>query len=432
MKMRAMAGKTVSKTISLSAALIVLMTSFILLSAVPVSATPGFPHQFYGSVTVNGKSAPDNNVLTAAVGGDEYITVTTGGMYGIYPNSFFVKDPDSNRNGDTIQFLLGGKPVGTYTFESTGYTKLDFSTTTTCGDGYCLGDESCSSCSSDCGVCTDPPVITVISPESGKEYNDPKISLDVFADQDILVWMYSLNGADMITFSPNITLTAIEGINSVTVIGISQINFMSGTNTVSFTVDLGEYCGDGTCNNGETCSSCQADCGACPPSNPDTGSSGSSGGSSGGGGGGAAPSGGSGDCEEDWICTEWSSCSEDGTQFRSCVDNNNCGTNTDEPDEEKTCTFSPQQKPAVCTVGARVCLNDDLMDCPDGTYWNLVQSCEFGCDAKAKACKNADGTVQGQSIDLVGMLIGNTTAMYGLLVIVLIILGGTVYVKKIR
>jgi hypothetical protein len=25
------------------------------------------------------------------------------------------------------------------------------------------------------------------------------------------------------------------------------------------------YCGDGSCNNGETCSSCSADCGACPP-----------------------------------------------------------------------------------------------------------------------------------------------------------------------
>ena len=28
-----------------------------------------------------------------------------------------------------------------------------------------------------------------------------------------------------------------------------------------------EYCGDGICNNGETCSSCSADCGTCPPAN---------------------------------------------------------------------------------------------------------------------------------------------------------------------
>lgn len=38
------------------------------------------------------------------------------------------------------------------------------------------------------------------------------------------------------------------------------------------------YCGDGTCNNGENCSTCSADCGACPPS-----------GGGGGGGGGAPP-----------------------------------------------------------------------------------------------------------------------------------------------
>jgi hypothetical protein len=40
------------------------------------------------------------------------------------------------------------------------------------------------------------------------------------------------------------------------------------------------YCGDGTCNNGETCTTCSGDCGACPSS----GGGGSSGGGSSGGG----------------------------------------------------------------------------------------------------------------------------------------------------
>jgi uncharacterized membrane protein YgcG len=44
-------------------------------------------------------------------------------------------------------------------------------------------------------------------------------------------------------------------------------------------------CGDGICNNGETCSSCSQDCGACPPSG-----GGSSGGGGGGGGGGSSSS----------------------------------------------------------------------------------------------------------------------------------------------
>jgi hypothetical protein len=45
----------------------------------------------------------------------------------------------------------------------------------------------------------------------------------------------------------------------------------------------GEYCGDSSCNNGETCSSCVGDCGVCSSSPPATG-----GGSGGGGGGGGS------------------------------------------------------------------------------------------------------------------------------------------------
>ena len=32
-----------------------------------------------------------------------------------------------------------------------------------------------------------------------------------------------------------------------------------------------QWCGDGSCNNGEDCSSCESDCGACPPSGPSCG-----------------------------------------------------------------------------------------------------------------------------------------------------------------
>jgi hypothetical protein len=39
----------------------------------------------------------------------------------------------------------------------------------------------------------------------------------------------------------------------------------------------GEYCGDTTCNNGETCSSCPIDCGVCLPNNGGTGGSGGGG-----------------------------------------------------------------------------------------------------------------------------------------------------------
>ena len=140
-----------------------------------VSAVPGIPHQFYGDVIVNGKPVPDNIVIVAEVEGDEYITVTKDGKYGYSPNIFYVEDPEGKRAGKLIEFYMGGMLVDSYNFEKNGYTNLDFSVMTTCGDSYCLGDETCSSCSADCGVCTGPAVIAIHSPEN-KVYDTLKVS----------------------------------------------------------------------------------------------------------------------------------------------------------------------------------------------------------------------------------------------------------------
>ncbi|MBT3583228.1 hypothetical protein HN777_02625 [Candidatus Woesearchaeota archaeon] len=74
-------------------------------------------------------------------------------------------------------------------------------------------------------------------------------------------------------------------------------------------------CGDGTCDDGESCSSCEADCGACSNS----------------GGGGGSSSGGTpfiniplnGTCQANVTCTDWVDCA-DGFQTRTCTDNNEC------------------------------------------------------------------------------------------------------------
>lgn len=76
------------------------------------------------------------------------------------------------------------------------------------------------------------------------------------------------------------------------------------------------YCGDGVCNNGESCSSCSVDCGNCQTNIPpeDSGSSGgdSSSGSS------------KKTCLTDWNCTEWQNCINN-KQIRTCVKiNKNC------------------------------------------------------------------------------------------------------------
>jgi hypothetical protein len=128
------------------------------------------------------------------------------------------------------------------------------------------------------------------------------------------------------------------------------------------------YCGDKTCNNQETCSSCSRDCGPCNREDDDTGDD-------------------SGDdddngptkryqcsdyldndldglidypndpdctsqsdnnetdseqlvgpenCIENWQCTAWSECINN-TQTQDCTDTNNCNTTTNKPDTIRTC-----------------------------------------------------------------------------------------------
>ena len=100
-------------------------------------------------------------------------------------------------------------------------------------------------------------------------------------------------------------------------------------------ISTGPYCGDGSCNNGESCSSCETDCGSCSSSS--SSSSSSSGG--GGGGGGSSSSSSSSteeNCTESWSCTSWSDC-ESGAETRTCTDSNSCGTEESKPDETQDC-----------------------------------------------------------------------------------------------
>lgn len=91
------------------------------------------------------------------------------------------------------------------------------------------------------------------------------------------------------------------------------------------------FCGDGECNNGETCSSCSVDCGSCTTSR----------GSSGGGSSSTRETivltgNSSSECVESWDCTEWSECAN-GKQSRTCTDKNDCGTEKEKPLEEQNC-----------------------------------------------------------------------------------------------
>ena len=89
---------------------------------------------------------------------------------------------------------------------------------------------------------------------------------------------YSLNGAANASMDGNGTVfgkgfTAIQGGNTATVSCNDTMNNWNAS-SIAFTVTIAAYCGDGTCNGAETCSSCSTDCGVC-----------STGGTTGGGGG---------------------------------------------------------------------------------------------------------------------------------------------------
>jgi len=82
-------------------------------------------------------------------------------------------------------------------------------------------------------------------------------------------------------------------------------------------------CGDGTCDTGETCSSCPADCGVCV----------SDGGTGGGG------------CTYDWVCSDWypQPCSIDEVQQRVCVNRGTCSGTESMPNDTRECIYIPSE-----------------------------------------------------------------------------------------
>lgn len=177
------------------------------------------------------------------------------------------------------------------------------------------------------------------------------------------------------------------------------------------------YCGDGTCSPeiGEICSSCQADCGTCT----------STGGYTPPGGGAYIPS-----CYENWTCSAWSICSQDGSQVRVCNDANTCGTEREKPAETQTCTYTPPQLPAVCNPGVKVCAGDDLMECSEGNNWVRVETCEHGCSVdKCVIDISPDGSEgTGETgTGMVGYFIDNPATLYGMIILIIVIVAAGAY-----
>ena len=56
-------------------------------------------------------------------------------------------------------------------------------------------------------------------------------------------------------------------------------------------------------------------------------------------------------CEEDWTCTEWSECYPNGTQTRTCTDQNECGTEENKPAETQDCEYEEPYRGSSGSAG---------------------------------------------------------------------------------
>lgn len=142
-------------------------------------------------------------------------------------------------------------------------------------------------------------------------------------------------------------------------------------------------------------------------------------------------------CTQDWNCTEWTACQPDGTRERECFDENDCGDDDGRPAETENCTYVPPEAESVCSSGARMCADGGLLECANGSGWELVEACEYGCNASLAECNPMtlsfeNGGPITTSDGLTGMMAASRDVLYGLLALVLIVLVALVVWKKRR
>jgi hypothetical protein len=148
-----------------------------------------------------------------------------------------------------------------------------------CGDDSCNGDENCSTCESDCGICPPPPnnpptQSTPILNASDNPINSTNATLNCYnqsstdEDDDSITNNYrwfrnsSLrSGLTTNTLNSDETTVGDEWVCEIT--PYDGINY--GTAMNSSTLIILPACGDGSCNGLENCSTCESDCGICPP-----------------------------------------------------------------------------------------------------------------------------------------------------------------------
>lgn len=126
-----------------------------------VSAAPGVPHQFFGSVTANGEPIPDAFLVVAQINSVSFVTLTSNGGYGFSPDLFYIEDINNDKEGDTIEFFIKDKanvlqPATSVVFMNGLVQELNLVVTgdfSICGNGVVSGIEECDGSAPDHYIC---------------------------------------------------------------------------------------------------------------------------------------------------------------------------------------------------------------------------------------------------------------------------------------
>lgn len=431
--------------------------SFLVLAAIPLVSAQGhlIPDTFYGHVFFASSRAPEGTVIDVKMktnGSWSLINSAQVGSSGNY--SLDVKpDPDSS---DTIRFYTQGVLVGTSQRKGGKIENLNLSLSPTNTDSKTYSPEDrVIICDGQDEVSTylEIHLNTAISnfPINISEYQDGVLNNLTIKDgqKNVKIISIKLNSSQVKYSIIRIYYEESElGSISPHNLNIYRYNRTFGnwdqlnthhntennyvwTNISHFSTyglfGREAYCGDGSCNGNEDCSSCSKDCGKCPPEENGNGGGGSMGGLS------------VSTCEENWTCSDWSACKGD-IQIRQCVDINECGTEENKPVEVREC-----QEPAkICSEGTQVCTEGKLRECTEGHDWEVVKNCEEGCsedyskceeDIKSTTTTTESGettTTTGDSETSTGQFLTNTTTGILLLVIIAIVLIIFILLRKGR
>ncbi len=139
----------------------------LLLLSVSVMAQPpppppppsSLPHAFYGTILIGGNPSPSGVLVGAFIDGTQRGNVTTArageyGTHGPFDTTRLLVKGNSSDEGKAITFFVEGYEADqTSTWTNGGVTNLNLTLHGFCGDTYCSGGETCSSCSEDCGTC---------------------------------------------------------------------------------------------------------------------------------------------------------------------------------------------------------------------------------------------------------------------------------------